>query len=93
MKEAEVKAEVKRRLTAAGAWWVMTVPTGYGRRGIPDFLVCHQGRFCAVETKREAITATSPHQARELLGVAEAGGSSLVINATNLHLLDEWLAS
>ena len=91
MKEAQVKQEVKRILDEAGAYWYMVVPTGYGRRGVPDFLVCHKGRFLAVETKRENIRTPSPHQAREMRSIEAAGGSTLLINAENLEELKEWL--
>lgn len=91
MKEAQVKQEVKRILDEAGAYWYMVVPTGYGRRGVPDFLVCHRGKFLAVETKRENISEPSPHQAREMRSIEAAKGSTLLINAENLHELEEWL--
>jgi hypothetical protein len=91
MKEAEVKKRVKELCKQFGAYWFMVVPTGYGRRGVPDFLVCHRGRFIAVETKRAGITEPSPHQAKELAAVAAAGGVSMVINAENLNLLREEL--
>ena len=91
MKEAEVKQRVKRVLDEAGAYWYMVVPTGYGRRGVPDFLVCHRGRFLAVETKRGNTSAPSPHQAREMQSIEAARGAALLINAENLHELEEWL--
>lgn len=91
MKEAEVKQRVKKLLDEAGAYWYMVVPTGYGRRGVPDFLVCHKGRFLAVETKRGSISDPSPHQAREMKSIGAAGGHALLINADNLNELEEWL--
>ena len=91
MKEAEVKQRVKRILDEAGAYWYMVVPTGYGRRGVPDFLVCHRGKFLAVETKRENISTPSPHQAREMRSIKAAQGETLLINAENLEELREWL--
>ena len=91
MKEAEVKQRVKRILDEAGAYWYMVVPTGYGRRGVPDFFVCHRGKVLAVETKRENIREPSPHQAREMRSIKAARGATLLINAGNLHELEEWL--
>ncbi len=91
MKEAQVKDRVKALCNKYGAYFFMVVPTGYGRRGVPDFLICHKGRFIAVETKRDGIVTPSPHQQRELDAVAAAGGVSLVINAENLDVLEEEL--
>lgn len=48
--EGKVKKRVKEILTEAGAYYHMSVPTGYGRSTL-DFLVCYQGRFIAIETK------------------------------------------
>lgn len=91
MKEALVKEHVKRLLRRYDAYWYMVVPTGYGKRGVPDFLICHKGRFIAVETKKGAVTKPSPHQEQELFAIAQAGGTSLLINAENLDALEEEL--
>lgn len=91
MKEAEVKERIKRLCRKHGAYFYMLVPTGYGKRGVPDFLICHKGRFIAVEAKRGNITKPSPHQQEELDAIAKAGGVAMIINAENLDELDEEL--
>lgn len=49
--EGRVKKEIKQYLDSIGAYYFMPVQTGYGVRGTPDFLICHLGRFIAVEAK------------------------------------------
>ena len=88
--EGKVKAAIKRILAAHGCWDVMMVPTGYGKKGVPDFLVCHRGRFIAIEAKAGAGTP-SPHQEREIAAILAAGGIALVVNETNLHEVEDVL--
>ena len=89
--EKLVKEDVKKLLRKHGAYWYMVVPGGFGARGVPDFLVCHKGRFLAVETKRDGITKPSPHQELQMDAIEDAGGGTMVINAANQHLLEDWL--
>lgn len=89
--EADVKREVKKLLQSYGAYWYMVVPGGFGRRGVPDFLVCHNGRFLAVETKAKGICKPSPFQAQEMEAIQAAGGTSMVTNARNIDELERWL--
>lgn len=89
--EKKVKDEVKRLLRKHGAYWYMVVPGGFGTRGVPDFLVCHRGRFLGLETKAKGITKPSPFQEQQLEAIAAAGGARMVINARNLGELEEWL--
>lgn len=75
--ESEVKERVKRHLKKHGAYWFMPVQTGYGASTL-DFLVCHGGRFLAIETKRPGKDMT----ARQMLvaeKIVDAGGHVLVI--------------
>lgn len=79
--EGRVKAEVKKYLTSIGAWWYMPVSNGMGRVGCPDFLICHQGRFIAVETKAPGKRGnTTPNQDRELEAIQAADGLALVVD-------------
>jgi hypothetical protein len=48
--EGRVKEKVKRLLEKYGAYYFMPVQNGMGKASL-DFLVCHQGRFAAIETK------------------------------------------
>lgn len=91
--ESAVKDAVKRLCKKHGAYWYMVVPGGFGRRGVPDFLICHRGRFLGLETKKAGVTKVTPFQEQELAAIAAAGGTRMVINARNLAELEEWLCA
>jgi hypothetical protein len=89
-REKDVKDAVKKILDQAGAWYFMPVCTGYGRYGIPDFIICHRRRFIAIETKFSTRSLTA-HQMRELEKIKAAKGIALVVNETNFNLVEEVL--
>ena len=80
--EAAFKKEIKAYLTSVGAWFDGSVRS-YGRRGVPDILVCWRGRFLAIEVKRppegKKMPEADPWQKRELAALAEAGGIAVVV--------------
>lgn len=71
--EGRVKDKVKALLTKHGAYQFWPVPTGYGKRTL-DCLVCHRGRFLAVETKREGKDLT-PFQKNTRDEISRAWGA------------------
>lgn len=79
--EGRVKAAVKKYLTEIGAWFCMPATGGFGKSGVPDFLVCHLGRFIGIETKapgkRNNLTSM---QHREIMEIHKAGGAAVVID-------------
>ena len=77
--ESHVKDATKKQFRAVGAWWVMHVPVGYGKDGVPDFVACINGRVVAVETKHRTNTASAA-QLRELKEVVASGGVGIVVN-------------
>lgn len=89
-KEGDVKQEVKKTLERMGAWWFMPVPTGYGVKGVPDFIVCLNGRFVGIETKF-GKNSPSKWQKLQLEKIASAEGLALVVNEENVHELEELL--
>lgn len=78
MTEADVKREIVAYLKSIGAWFDNPVRNGYGRRGVPDIVVCYRGRFLAIEVKRDATREPTPWQDRELAAIQEAGGRAIV---------------
>lgn len=79
--EGKVKQRVKEFLTAIGAYYYMPVSNGMGRVGVPDFLVCHEGRFIAIETKAPGkIGNTTANQDREIAAINAAKGTAVVVD-------------
>ena len=88
--EKKVKDSCVKLIKSYGAYYFYPVMTGFGRSGIPDIICCVRGKFLAIECKAGDNKPTAL-QERELQKINEAGGVSLVINETNLTMLDEIL--
>jgi hypothetical protein len=88
--EGKVKAAVKKILTEAGAWYCTPLGAGYGRAGVPDFIVCHRGKFVAIECKA-GKGKTTALQDRELAAIGGAGGHTFVIREDGLGYLKTML--
>jgi hypothetical protein len=83
--EAKVKAKIKAILKAHNAYYAMPIGTGYGNSGIPDFLVCLNGEFLAIEAKAGKGVPTAL-QLKNLREIEAAGGRTLIINEESLKL-------
>lgn len=83
--EAKVKAKIKAILKTYRAYYAMPIGTGYGSSGVPDFLVCLNGEFLAIEAKAGKGVPTAL-QEKNLKAIKEAGGRALVINEESLEL-------
>ena len=83
--EAKVKEKIKKILKAHGAYYAMPIGTGYGSSGVPDFLVCLNGKFLAIEAKagKGKVTAL---QLKNLREIQDAGGVTLVLNEESFNL-------
>lgn len=89
-KEADVKEAVKKVLNEVGAYWFMPVQTGYGVKGIPDFVCCVKGRFFAVETKFGKNTL-STWQKKQQDKILAARGTYMVIDEEGIEDLRNYL--
>jgi hypothetical protein len=90
--EGKVKAKVKKVLNEMGAYYAMPMGTGMGSSGVPDFLVCHKGRFIGIECKagRGKVTAL---QQKNLNAIDAAGGLGMVVREDNVDDLKFWIES
>lgn len=88
--EAKVKAKIKAILKAHGAYYAMPIGTGLGNSGVPDFLVCHNGKFLGIEAKA-GKGKTTALQEKNLRDIDRAGGLTLVITEENLAVLEMML--
>ena len=84
--EAKVKAKIKTILKAHGAYYAMPIGTGLGNSGVPDFLVCHNGKFLGIEAKA-GKGKTTALQEKNLREIELAGGLALVITEENIDVL------
>lgn len=84
--EALVKKRIRKILEDSHTYFAMPIGTGYGNSGVPDFLVCSQGSFIAIEAKA-GKGKTTALQESHLAKIRAAGGIALVINEANIHEL------
>ena len=85
--EAKVKAKIHAALKAQGAYAVNYIGGLHANNGTPDILACLDGRFIGIEAKAGSNKPTEL-QLHNLRRIEEAGGHALVINETNLELLN-----
>ena len=88
--EAKVKAAIRKILDTTRAYYVMPMGSGYGNSGVPDFLVCHKGRFIGIEAKAGKGKTTALQDAH-IAKIRTAGGVAMVVNENNLEELKEFL--
>lgn len=88
--EGKVKSKVKNILKKLNAYYAMPMGTGYGNAGVPDFLVCYQGRFFGIECKANGNKATAL-QMWNLTEIRRCGGIGLVIDESNVDQLSKEL--
>jgi pantoate kinase len=88
--EVKVKKQIRKILDDMGVYYAMPIGSGYGNSGVPDFLVCANGRFVGIEAKAGKGKTTALQEAH-LSRIRGAGGIALVINETNVDQLKELL--
>lgn len=92
--EGKVKDKAKDLYKKYGAVYDRNAINGMGQNGRPDDLVCrNDGHFGAIEAKKENVFEVTALQRIWLNKCAAAGGSSMVVNLTNLDTLEQWLKS
>jgi hypothetical protein len=90
--EGKVKKKVREVLNKLGCYYTMPMTGGYGSSGVPDFLVCYQGRFIGIECKANGNKPTEL-QKHNMQRIVESGGASFVIDETNVDELQSILLS
>jgi len=88
--EAKVKKKVKYYLTTRGIYFTMPFTAGYGANGVPDILVCFQGKFIAIECKTGGNKPTAL-QAEHMKRIQRGGGTAVVIDENSADALLEAL--
>lgn len=80
VRESSVRRQVLAELKRRRIYHIPYPATPYGRRGVPDILVCHAGRFVGLELKRPGQAASS-HQGIEHERIRSAGGQAAVVRS------------
>lgn len=71
--EAQLKADIKRRLDTEGVFWSMVKGGPHSKPGDPDMIACVDGMFLGIEVKTPT-GVLSPLQYRRAHEIIEAGG-------------------
>ena len=88
--EKKVKEKVKKVLKQLHCYYCMPATGGYGASGVPDIIACYQGRFIGIECKANGNKATALQQ-KHLCEISVAGGVSLIIDETNIDMLEYYV--
>lgn len=90
--EGKLKEELDEYLDSLGpdCWYFKPMSFGYGRNGIPDYIICYKGYFLAPETKKEG-GKSQPWQEREQEAIRAAGGISGRIRPSELEQVKTWV--
>jgi Holliday junction resolvase len=87
--EKKVKNACVAVLIKHGAYYFFAPANGYGRAGIPDIIVCHKGKFLAIECKA-GYNKTTLLQEREIVNIHKAGGAAMVVREDTIDALEKW---
>ena len=85
--EKKVKAKVSKILKSLGCYHFYASTGGYGSSGVPDIVGCYQGKFIGIECKANGNKPTAL-QYKHLNDITYAGGMSLIIDETNVDILE-----
>ena len=79
--EGKLKAQIRAYLkTVEGLWFCHVAGSGYGRAGVPDYLLCYRGRFVALEVKAPG-GQPSAWQKREIDAINSCNGDAFVVRS------------
>ena len=88
--EKKVKQKVCAKLKELGAYYFYASTGGYGASGIPDIVACYKGKFIGIECKANGNKATALQQ-KHLREISMQQGVSLIIDETNIEMLEHYV--
>ena len=88
--ETKWKTKVKRWWDKLGIYHIPYVPGFYGRKGVPDSLLCINGEFIGVEFKCHP-NKLSEDQEKQIEKIRDAGGKVYVIYPEDFESFKEVL--
>lgn len=89
--EGVVKKELDDYLNSLGpdCFYFKPMNFGYGKNGMPDYVICYKGFFLAPETKRKKGGKSEPWQEQRQAEIRAAGGKS--DRVADIILVREWV--
>jgi len=82
--EAKVKKKVTNILKELNAYYFYPVTGGFGKSGVPDIIVCYEGKFFGIECKAGGNKPTAL-QEKQIKEINDSGGVAFVINEDNIE--------
>ncbi|NCB01182.1 MAG: VRR-NUC domain-containing protein [Spirochaetia bacterium] len=80
MKESTLQSKVIKYLEEKGAYVVKVIAAS--KSGVPDLLVCYQGKFLALELKAPGrLSETKPLQIYNRNRVVKSGGTAIIVDS------------
>lgn len=92
MSEKAYENKIKKFLKEKGIWYIKYNPEFYGRAGVPDILACCNGRFLAIEVKREN-GKVSPLQQHNINELKRNGAIALITRPSEFEKLKETICN
>lgn len=81
---------LKKLKTLTNCWFFKS--SDRVRNGIPDVIVCKDGKFMAFELKRDDKAKATPLQQHTIEKINEAGGTAQVVSPENFEDIWEMLS-
>jgi hypothetical protein len=79
--EGAIKREIAKTLKKLGVFYYMPVQNGMGKTGIPDFIVCVNGKLIGIEAKAPGKAGNlSANQLQVQKEIIQAKGIYLVVS-------------
>lgn len=82
--EKQFENKIKSFLQNKGCYFVKYLGCGYTRAGVPDLLVCCNGRFIGIEVKAENGKLSSLQQ-YNIMEIQKAGGIALIVKPSEFE--------
>ena len=82
--EKWVKSQIVKTLKQFEAYYFFPVASGYMTIGVPDIIVCYQGKFIGIECKANGNTPTVL-QSKNLKAIQTASGYAMVVDETDIN--------
>lgn len=80
MREQQLQKKIIDWLESQGFWTVKVITTN--KRGCPDILACHKGRFIAIEVKAEGkLNTVTPIQEFQINQILTADGIAIAADS------------